>query len=55
LFRANYAFQAIQVPSGLHRVSLVYQDRAFFVGAIISGAALIACLVAAAVQRRNTP
>jgi len=37
LLRANYAFQAVQVPAGRHRVLLVYEDRAFFVGAIISG------------------
>src|SRR5258705_3996707 len=38
LFRsANYAFQAVEIPAGRHRLLLVYRDRAFFAGAIISG------------------
>ena len=45
LWRANHAFQALEVPAGRHVVSLVYQDRAFHLGAIISALALIACLV----------
>jgi len=45
LLRANYAFQAIQVPGGRHRVRLIYQDRAFHLGAMISGVALLVCLL----------
>jgi hypothetical protein len=44
LWRANYAFQALEVPSGRHEVRLVYVDRAFQAGAIISIMALIACM-----------
>ncbi len=40
LFRANYAFQAVEVPAGRHAVKLVYQDRMFETGAIISAATL---------------
>ena len=36
LWRANYAFQAFEVPGGSHRVELVYEDRQFQLGAIIS-------------------
>jgi hypothetical protein len=36
LWRANFAFQAVQVPAGTHRVRLAYVDRAFQVGALVS-------------------
>jgi hypothetical protein len=42
LLRANRAFQALQVPAGPHHVTLVYEDRMFYCGALIS-------LVAAAI------
>ena len=45
LLRANYAFQAVETPAGRHRVRLVYEDRAFYVGAALSGLALAACAV----------
>ncbi|MGA3268789.1 MAG: hypothetical protein ABSE16_18460, partial [Verrucomicrobiota bacterium] len=41
---ANYAFQALEVPAGVHQVELVYQDRRFYFGAAISLATLGACL-----------
>jgi hypothetical protein len=44
LLRANYAFQAVEVPAGRHRVELKYQDRAFELGASISGISMLACL-----------
>ena len=37
LLRANHAFQALEVPGGgRHHVTLKYEDRAFYAGAIIS-------------------
>ena len=36
LLRANHAFQGLEVPAGRHRVTLVYTDRMFYVGALIS-------------------
>jgi hypothetical protein len=45
LWRANHAFQALEVPAGRHEVTLVYQDSAFHLGAIISALTLITCLV----------
>jgi hypothetical protein len=36
LWRANYAFQALQVPAGPHHVELKYQDWAFRTGVILS-------------------
>jgi uncharacterized membrane protein YfhO len=53
LLRANYAFQAVQVSGGRHHVRLVYQDRAFFVGNIVSGMAVIACLIAWGISTRK--
>ena len=46
LWRANYGFQAIEVPAGAHRVSLVYLDRAFWVGAGISLFSLLSVVTA---------
>ena len=44
LLRANFAFQAVDIPSGRHRVRLEYVDRAFHLGVAISLAALAVCL-----------
>jgi hypothetical protein len=43
VWRANYGFQAVEVPAGHHVVRLAYKDRAFKAGAGISLAALLAC------------
>jgi hypothetical protein len=44
LLRANYAFQAIEVPPGKHQIRLAYRDSAFAAGAVFSGLTLVACL-----------
>ena len=46
LLRANVAFQAVPVPSGAHRVRVVYADAKFRAGAAVSGAALLFCVLA---------
>ena len=43
LWRANYAFQALEVPAGRHQVQLRYEDKQLLVGAILSAAGLLAC------------
>jgi len=43
LWRANYAFEAVAVPAGKHRILLTYKDRAFRWGAGISLAAIMIC------------
>ena len=44
IWRANYAFQALQVPAGRHRVQLVYEDKQLLLGAIVSSLGLVICL-----------
>jgi hypothetical protein len=41
--RANYAFQAVPVPAGSHRVRLVYRDRVFQFGLSVSAVCLAGC------------
>ncbi|MGO9587280.1 MAG: hypothetical protein ACLP2Y_13880 [Limisphaerales bacterium] len=45
LLRANYAFQALQVPAGRHHVRLACEDRAFQFGAAVSICMVVNCLV----------
>jgi hypothetical protein len=45
LWRANDAFQALEVPPGRHQVRVAYVDRAFQAGMAISIIALIVCVV----------
>jgi hypothetical protein len=44
LWRANYAFEAVEVPAGHHEVVLVYQDEAFQVGLVVSLFSLALCV-----------
>jgi hypothetical protein len=43
LWRANYAFQALEVPAGRHEVNLVYEDQNFNYGLVLSLASLFIC------------
>jgi hypothetical protein len=54
LWKANYAFQACEIPGGRHRVELRYRDAAFLAGAIVSSATLIGCLGAWMGLRRKS-
>jgi hypothetical protein len=45
LWRADYAFQALSVPAGSHQVKLVYEDRRFYLGAIVSLTTLAGCVI----------
>jgi hypothetical protein len=42
LLRANYAFQAVEVPAGTHRIEIVYADAAFAAGLAVACVGLIA-------------
>jgi len=44
LWRANYAFQALEVPAGKHHILLQYTDKALRVGAFISLSAFLICV-----------
>ena len=41
LLRANHAFQAVPIPAGTHDIVIEYRDRAFRLGAFITGGALL--------------
>jgi hypothetical protein len=43
LWQANYAFQALQIPRGQHRVRVVYEDFDFRLGAILSALTVLCC------------
>jgi hypothetical protein len=44
LWRANHAFQALEVPAGRHQIRVVYEDKKLLVGAVLSGLGLLACV-----------
>jgi len=54
LYIADYAFRAIRVPAGQHRVEFVYAPSSFSIGAAFSLAAAVCCVlwIAASVYRR---
>ena len=43
LWTANYAFQALEVPAGTHRVSVVFRSTSFEIGAILSALTALGC------------
>ena len=43
IWRANYAFQAVEVPAGEHEVLLAYEDKALVAGGVLSALGLLAC------------
>jgi hypothetical protein len=43
IWRANYAFQALEVPAGRHQITLVYEDRMLLAGAVLTGLGLLSC------------
>ena len=44
VLKANYAFQALAVPKGRHVVLMVYEDRNFFWGSVISALTASGCV-----------
>ncbi len=52
LLRANYAFQAVEVPAGNHQIRLAYEDRAFQIGALISGISWLVCAAGCVWRKR---
>jgi hypothetical protein len=55
LLRANHAFQAVRVPAGEHRVDVIYQDKPFQMGAVVSLLSLLGVAVGwMRFSRKNT-
>jgi len=50
IWRANYGFQAVPVPSGQHTVRLTYEDKQFRRGSVVSVAALSFCVLGLAIS-----
>ena len=46
ILRANYAFRAVRVPAGRHRVEFVYRPRSFYAGLSVTSVALLIGIVA---------
>ncbi|MDB6021153.1 MAG: Protein of unknown function, rane YfhO, partial [Pedosphaera sp.] len=42
LWRANFGFQALEVPAGRHAVKVIYEDSVFLTGVVISCVSLAA-------------
>jgi MFS family permease len=53
LWRANYAFQAVEAPAGKHHILLVYKDKALRAGGAISVASILTCGFGWLVMRRK--
>ena len=45
VYRANYAFQALEVPKGDHRVVVTYQETRLIIGGWISGISMLGCVL----------
>lgn len=54
LWRANYAFQAVEVPAGQHVILLTYKDNALFLGTIFSILSLLVCVAGWVLFPRRT-
>ena len=53
LWKANYGFQALEVPAGRHSITITYDDVMFTVGSSISGAVALGCAAAWGLRRRT--
>lgn len=53
IYRANYTFQAIQIPQGLHQVEFSFRPKSFLIGTVISGLFLILSPFACSVISRR--
>ncbi len=52
IYQANFAFQAVQVPAGIHRVEFTYQPLSLTIGICVS---LISLIILYAGSRRSSP
>ncbi len=54
IWRANHAFQAIEVGPGNHHITLVYRDRTFYFGLFLSAVGLVGCALGLCRSRTHT-
>jgi hypothetical protein len=54
IWRANYAFQAVETTAGRHHLELVYRDRFFVFGIGVSVLTLLMCLVGLGISARDS-
>jgi hypothetical protein len=52
LWRANYAFQALEVPAGKHHILLLYKDKALRLGVAISVSSILICAIGWRMMRK---
>jgi uncharacterized membrane protein YfhO len=52
LYRANYAYRAVFVPAGRHRVAFAYSPRSFSMGAGLTVLGLIAAVLLVVIGTR---
>ena len=43
LWRANHAFQALEIPAGKPHIQVIYRDRSFMIGSLVSLVSLLFC------------
>ncbi|MDB6026551.1 MAG: hypothetical protein JWM68_2774 [Verrucomicrobiales bacterium] len=55
IYRANHAFQAIEVPGGQHVITFVYDDQMFKNGVNVSIGTLVICVIAWFLLKRKSP
>jgi hypothetical protein len=53
IYRADYAFRAIPLNAGVHRIEFVYDPTSFKLGALFSFLGLIGCVIMATVPQRR--
>jgi len=54
LYRANFAFRAVSVPAGRHRVVFSYQPASFHRGLELAACALVTLVGLVMVERRHS-
>jgi len=52
--RANYAFRAVDVPAGTHRVEFRYQPRSFYLGLAVTALSLVMGLFVMVLEGRSS-
>jgi uncharacterized membrane protein YfhO len=56
IYRANYAFRAIPIRAGAHKVEFTYKPLSFKLGAVITLLGILGCVgIAFVTKRRGVP